>query len=54
MPMTPKQIIKLLQQNGSHKFFENIETNRRTSVPYHAKGLKKGLEQKILKDVVLK
>lgn len=62
MPMTPKQMIKLLhqngfvevRQNGSHKFFENIETNRRTSVPYHAKDLKKGLEQKILKDAGLK
>lgn len=62
MPMTPKQMIKLLQNNGfelirqdgSHKFFENKETNKRTTVPYHRKDLAKGLEQKILKQAGLK
>lgn len=62
MPMTPKQVIDLLvkngfvevRQNGSHKFFENKETHRTTCVPYHSKDLKKGLEQKILKDAGLK
>lgn len=62
MPMTPKQMIKLLKQNGfyedrqdgSHKFFKNPETNRCTTVPYHSKDLKKGTEQKILKDAGLK
>lgn len=61
MPMTAKQMIKFLQsngfveirQNGSHKFFENKETNKRTTVPYHCKDLKKGIEQKILKDAGL-
>lgn len=52
MPMTPKQIIKLLESNGfrqthsngSHFFFRNDETHRTTTVPVHAKDLKK--EQK--------
>jgi predicted RNA binding protein YcfA (HicA-like mRNA interferase family) len=50
MPMTPKEMIKLLKengfievrQNGSHKFFVNPETDKRTTVPYHSKDLKKG------------
>ncbi|MCM1287183.1 MAG: type II toxin-antitoxin system HicA family toxin [Clostridium sp.] len=62
MPMTPKQIIKILEengfveirQNGSHKFFENKETNKRTTVPYHRKDIKKGLENEILKQAGLK
>lgn len=62
MPMTSKQMIKLLKQNGfyedrqdgSHKFFKNPETKRCTTVPYHNKTLKKGTEQKILKDAGLK
>lgn len=62
MPMTSKQMIKLLEkngfiadrQNGSHIIFENPETNRTTTVPYHCKDLKKGLEQKILKQAGLK
>lgn len=62
MPMTPKQMIKLLESNGfrqthsngSHFFFRNDETHRTTTVPVHAKGLKKGTENKILKDAGLK
>lgn len=62
MPMTPKQIIKLLESNGfrqthsngSHFFFRNDETHRTTTVPVHAKDLKKGTENKILKDAGLK
>ncbi|MGB8451837.1 MAG: type II toxin-antitoxin system HicA family toxin [Anaerocolumna sp.] len=62
MPMTPKQMIKLLKQNGfyedrqdgSHKFFKNQETNKCTTVPYHDKTLKKGTEQVILKQAGLK
>lgn len=62
MPMTPKQMIKLLEtngfievrQNGSHKFFVNEKTNYRTTVPYHAKDLTKGMEQAILKQAGLK
>ena len=45
MPMTPKQMIKLLESNGfrqthsngSHFFFRNDETHRTTTVPVHAK-----------------
>lgn len=62
MPMTPKQMIKLLKSNGfrqthsngSHFFFRNDETHRTTTVPVHAKDLKKGTENKILKDAGLK
>ena len=62
MPMTPKQMIKLLESNGfrqthsngSHVFFRNDETHRTTTVPVHAKDIKKGTENKILKDAGLK
>ncbi len=62
MPMTPKEIIKLLEkngfyedrQNGSHKYFKNPETNKCTTVPCHCKTLKKGTEQAILKQAGLK
>lgn len=54
MPMTPKEMIKLLESNGfecirtngSHKFYKNRQTNRVTTVPFHCKDLKKGTEQK--------
>ena len=42
------------RQQGSHMIFINEETNRQTTVPFHAKDLKKGLEQQILKDAGLK
>ncbi len=62
MPMTSKEIVKLLEANGfeeirqrgSHKFFYNVTTKKRTVVPMHCKDLGKGLEQKILKDAGLK
>lgn len=62
MPMTSKEMIKLLKkngfdcvrQNGSHMVFVNKATGRTTIVPYHCKDLPKGTEQKILKDVGLK
>jgi len=62
MPMTPKEMIKHLKKNGfeidrqrgSHIFLINNETGRTTTVPYHSKDLKKGTEQKILKDAGLK
>ena len=62
MPLTPKEMIKLLEANGfeeirqrgSHKFFYNAKSQKRTVVPMHCKDLKKGLEQKILKDAGLK
>lgn len=62
MPMTPKEMVKLLKnngfeeisQNGSHKKMYNPKTNKTTIVPYHSKALKKGIEQKILKQAGLK
>lgn len=57
MPMTSKQMIKLLKRNGfkivstngSHIKLRNEQTKRQTIVPYHNDSLKKGLEQAILK-----
>lgn len=62
MPMTSKQMIRLLKkngftsisQNGSHMKMYNQSTNRTVIVPYHCKDLKKGLEQQILKQAGLK
>lgn len=62
MPMTPREMIQYLKengfrevgQNGSHIKFRNEETGRQTIVPYHSKELKKGLEQAILKQAGLK
>lgn len=62
MPMSSKEMIKLLQkkgfvivsQNGSHVKMANRETGRTVIVPYHSKDLKKGLEQAILKQAGLK
>lgn len=62
MPMTPREMQKLLLKNGFelirtkgyHLFFENKVTGRATVVPNHAKDLKKGLEQAILKQAGLK
>ncbi len=62
MPMTPREMIKYLKQNGfeiiaqngSHIKMKNNQTGRQTEVPYHSKDLKKGLEQAILKQAGLK
>ncbi len=62
MPMTPKDMIKLLKANGfieissqgSHRKLCNPKTNRTVIVPFHSKDLKKGTEQGILKDAGLK
>ncbi|MBQ2680215.1 MAG: type II toxin-antitoxin system HicA family toxin [Firmicutes bacterium] len=62
MPMTPKELIKLLKkngfeeisQNGSHIKMKNCETGRQTIIPLHSKALKKGLEQAILKQAGIK
>ncbi len=62
MPITPKEMIKLLKQNGfkevsqngSHMKLKNEETGRQTIVPLHSKALKKGTEQEILKQAGLK
>ena len=62
MPLTPKEIIKMLKQNGfiavsqngSHVKMRNKATGHQTEVPYHSTSLKKGLEQAILKQAGLK
>lgn len=62
MPMTPREMIRLLEangfrqirSNGSHFFFRNEKTKATVLVPMHSKDLGKGLEQKILKDAGLK
>lgn len=62
MPMTSKEIIKLLEkngfisigQNGSHIKMRNPDTKRTVIVPYHSKTLKKGTENTILKQAGLK
>ena len=62
MPMTSKEMIQLLEangfvyvrQNGSHMLLKNSNTGKTVIVPVHARDLKKGLEQKILKDAGIK
>lgn len=62
MPLTPKQMIKLLKrngyavisQNGSHVKLRNVKTGIQVIVPCHCKDLKKGLEQAILKQAGIK
>ena len=62
MPMTPKEIVKLLQTNGfvyvsstgSHRKYRNPQTCKTVIVPFHAKDLKPGTEKSILKMAGLK
>ena len=63
MPMTSKEMIKLLEANGfiyvkrgdgSHRKFRNPKTGRVTQVPFHNRALEKGLEHRILKQAGLK
>ena len=62
MPMSSKEMLKLLKesgfrevsQNGSHVKLKNLETGRTVIVPYHSKDLKKGMEQAILKQAGLR
>lgn len=62
MPLTPKQMIKLLKengfevisQNGSHIKMRNPNTGKQTIIPMHSKDLKKGLEDAILKQAGIK
>ena len=61
MPMTPKEMVRLLKKNGfvevgqsgSHLKLINHETGKRTVVPVHGKDLTKGLEKAILKQAGL-
>ena len=62
MPMTSQEMIKLLLRNGftvtsqncSHVKLKNTDTHKTVIVPYHCRGIKKGLEQAILKQAGLK
>ena len=62
MPMTPKEIIRILEQNGfiyvssngSHRKYGNANTGKSVIVPFHAKDLKPGTEKSILKMAGLK
>ncbi|MBQ6569937.1 MAG: type II toxin-antitoxin system HicA family toxin [Clostridia bacterium] len=62
MPMTPREIIKILENNGfvfvsangSHRKYVHAQTGKIVIVPFHAKELKKGTEQNILKQARLK
>ena len=62
MTKTPGEIIKILKkqgfvkksQNGSHLKMYNPITNVTIPVPIHSKEMKKGLEQRILKEAGLK
>ena len=63
MPMTSKEMARLLKENGffeiktnggSHRKFQNPKTQKTVIVPFHSKDLGKGLEQAILKQAGLK
>lgn len=62
MPLTPKNMVKLLKKNGffelrqdgSHLVMYNENTKKKTVVPMHNKDLAKGTEQAILKQAGLK
>lgn len=62
MPMTAKEMVKLLKKNGfkevrqvgSHKQFKNPITGKSVTVPFHNRDLKFGTEQAIQKKAGLK
>lgn len=58
MPLTPKEMGKLLEKNGfrhipgnagSHRKYYNAQTNITVIVPFHTRDLKIGTERNILK-----
>ncbi|MDD7757839.1 MAG: type II toxin-antitoxin system HicA family toxin [Aerococcus suis] len=62
MPKKPKQLVKLLKQNGfieksqngSHKKMYNPSTNRTTIVPMHRKDISDSFLKEILKQAGLR
>ena len=63
MPMTPKEMARLLMANGfveirgnggSHRKYQNPVTKKTVIIPFHNKDLGKGLELAILKQAGLK
>ena len=61
MPWKPAKMVRFLlkhgfveePKSGGHRAFYNPETDRRTEVPMHAKELRKGTENQILKEAGL-
>ncbi len=61
MPITPKQIVKKLKENGfeevsqkgSHLKMKNPKTGRQAIVPMHAKDIPPGTERAIYKQAGL-
>ena len=55
MPLTPKQMLKLLKKSGFHVISQNgSHVKLKNKSTYHSKAMKKGLEQAILKEAGLK
>ena len=62
VPMTARQMIKLLEKNGfeeirqvgSHKQFFNKKTGKKTTVPFHSGDLPIGTERSILTQAGIK
>lgn len=62
MPMTAREMLKLLKANGfeeisangSHRKLYNRASNKTVILPYHSKDLKTGTEKAILKQAGLK
>ncbi len=61
MPITPKQMVKLLKKNGFYKVSQcgshikmRDDKGHQTTVPMHNKDLDKGTEDAILKQAGLK
>ncbi len=61
MPITPKQMVRFLKENGfeevsqkgSHLKMKNPKTGKQTEIPMHAKDLPPGTEKAILKQAGL-
>ncbi|MDO4318661.1 MAG: type II toxin-antitoxin system HicA family toxin [Lachnospiraceae bacterium] len=49
-----KNGFEVISQNRSHIKLKNTDTGKTVIVPYHAKDLKKGMEQAILKQAGLR
>ena len=54
MPIKPREMERILLQNGSYRIYYNQQTNRTVVVPFHSKELKKGTEARILKEAGIK
>lgn len=62
MPLTPKDMVKLLEKNGfikisqkgSHLKMKNEQTGKIVIIPMHAKDIPSGTEKSIMKQAGLK